>query len=269
MSMRSRTVHVMVGLAVAAFVFVGTPSVAQAQHHGGYGYSYGRYGHSYGYSGYGYGGYGYGYGRGYGYGGYGDRGRGYRGSYGSVRIEVSPKASRGEAQVFVNGAHVGTVDDFDGFFQRLRLDPGAHAVEIRLSGHRSFRRQILVSPGNTYKIRHEMETLSAGELSGEAASYESAEGDDAAPVVVSDFGAVRIDVGSDKDRAQVYVDGAHAGTADDFDGSTPLWLAPGTYELEIRLDGHRPFKRRILVTPGNTYELQHRMESVPGASPPR
>lgn len=78
-----------------------------------------------------------------------------------------------------------------------------------------------------------------------------------------EYGAVRIDVRPDHREAQVYVDGAHAGVAHDFDGRSPLYLVPGSYEFEIRLDEHATSRRRILVTPGNTYELRHRMEPVP------
>ncbi len=105
--------------ALVAATLVSLPSEALAQ----YGHHYGHYyGHGYGYS------------RGfYGYGGYGPYGYGtYLSNYGSVRIEVEPKFLRDEAQVYVNEAHVGDVDDFDGYFQRLSLSPGEYDIEVRL-----------------------------------------------------------------------------------------------------------------------------------------
>src|SRR3954454_8702583 len=91
-------------------------------YYGGYGYSYGGYFPS-GYPAYGYGGYG-------AYGGYG----GYvvpRGAaYGGVRIEGAPR----NAEVYVDGAYAGIVDDYDGVFQRLDLEPGSHEIEIRTQG---------------------------------------------------------------------------------------------------------------------------------------
>ena len=51
---------------------------------------------------------------------------GYRGRYdpsASLRLQVEPK----ETEVFIDGYFAGTVDDFDGFFQRLHLEPGRSA----------------------------------------------------------------------------------------------------------------------------------------------
>ena len=156
--MRNRIPTLALVAAMAAATLVALPPRANAQHHGHrYGHGYGhRYGHGYGHR-YGHG-YGHRYGHGYGH-GYGS----YRANYGSVRIEVEPKEFRDAAQVFVDGAHVGTVDDFDGVFQWLRLSPGQYEVEIQLDGHRTFRRQIFVSRGRTYRIRHRIEPGAAAE----------------------------------------------------------------------------------------------------------
>ena len=77
-------------------------------------------------------GYGYGWG-GYPYAAYGPYspyayGRGYDTS-GSARIQVTPK----DAEVYVDGYRAGRVDDFDGIFQRLHLDSGAHRIEVRIT----------------------------------------------------------------------------------------------------------------------------------------
>ena len=131
--------------ALVAVVFVALPSEAIAQY--GHHYGHGYYGH--GYYGHGYGGHGrYGYGA-------------YRSNYGQVRIEIGPKALRDEAQVYVNEAYVGVVDDFDGFFQRLVLTPGEYEIEVRLDGYRTLQEHVLVGPRRTYKIRHQMEPIVA------------------------------------------------------------------------------------------------------------
>ena len=141
--------------AMAAAITVSLPAKADAQHHSRHRYGRGHYGH--GFYGHGYGGYGYG---GYGYGGYGGYGR-YSNS-GSVRIEVNPKESREEIQVYVDEAHAGVVNDFDGRFQRLYLPAGKHEIEIRLAGYQTLRMAIFVTVGNTYHIRGRMEPLAAG-----------------------------------------------------------------------------------------------------------
>ena len=100
--------------ALVAVAFVSLPSEALAQYGYGHGYGYG-YGHGY-------------YGHGYGYGGYGPYGYGAYGSNsGQVRIEIRPKALRDEAQVYVNEAPVGVVDDFEWVPGSV---PGAAAVEL-------------------------------------------------------------------------------------------------------------------------------------------
>jgi hypothetical protein len=140
----------------------------------GYGYRYG-YRPYYGYYGYGWPYYGFGlsvgypywgaYGWGYPYawGGYwgGYYGRSYdAGDYqGAARLEVKPR----ETEVFVDGYFAGVVDDFDGFSQRLRLEPGEHEVTLFLEGHRSLTRKMLFTVGQTFKLQHEMEPLGAGE----------------------------------------------------------------------------------------------------------
>jgi hypothetical protein len=80
---------------------------------------------------------------GFGYGGYDTFGgwpySGYGTAYpfdppeesGSLRLEVEPN----DAEVFVDGYYAGTVDEFDGHFQKLDLIPGPHHVEIRRPGY--------------------------------------------------------------------------------------------------------------------------------------
>ena len=115
----------------------------------GYGYpyyGYGAYGYPYGAYGYSYGGYypaGY---AAYGYDGYGAPRGGYA-AYGGVRIQGAPR----NAEVYVDGAYAGIVDDYDGVFQRLDLEPGAHEIEIRTAG-RPLVYDVNVAPGQTVTI---------------------------------------------------------------------------------------------------------------------
>lgn len=119
--------------------------------YGGYGLGYFYYdpyswGPSY-YPGY-YSGYGYGY-PGYGaYGGY-DNSYGYEryGRYGSgaIRLKVKPR----QAEVYVDGYYVGRVDDFDGVFQRLTLEVGAHRIDIREPGLQPLSFDVRIRPGET------------------------------------------------------------------------------------------------------------------------
>jgi hypothetical protein len=144
---------------VAPRVIVGGPLRSYYYPYYGYGYPYrygvslgfyGRYGYPYGY-GYPY----YGYPYGYSYGGYYPSGYGYGGYYGSrgaafggVRIEGAVR----DAEVYVDGYYAGIVDDFDGPFQRLELESGAHDVEIRAPGFPPLRYDVNVQPGQTLTL---------------------------------------------------------------------------------------------------------------------
>lgn len=61
-------------------------------------------------------------------------------------------------------------------------------------------------------------------------------------------------------ETEVYVDGALAGIVDDFDGSFQgLRLPPGTYDIELYLQGYRSVRQRIHLAPGATYKIRHTM----------
>jgi PEGA domain len=125
-------------------------------YHGGYhyGYHYPYYYHPFsGFYGFGWG-YPY-YGYGYGYGGYGYGYPYYSGNYygyGEVRLEVKPK----EAQVFLDGDYVGSVDDFNSWYQRMNVEPGKHRIVMRAQGYQPYTMDLRVLPGQTYKIKEQM-----------------------------------------------------------------------------------------------------------------
>ena len=70
-------------------------------------------------------------------------------------------------------------------------------------------------------------------------------------------------------EAQVYIDGYFVGVVDDFDGwAQRLRLAPGERELEIHLDGYRPFRQKVLFRPGATLTIQQVLQPLgPGETP--
>lgn len=101
----------------------------------GYPYYYGLYGYPF---------YGYPYGYPvYGYAPYAAQG------YGGVRIEAADK----HAEVYADGYYVGIVDDFDGTFQQLSLEPGPHHIEVRSSRAQAVGFDVNVQPGQTITYR--------------------------------------------------------------------------------------------------------------------
>ena len=134
-----------------------------------YGLYYSRYGY-YPYSRYWVPGYGFGLGY-FAYdplmfGGYDYYGGGYGGGYssggyssdydlGNLRLKVDPN----EAQVYVDGYFVGPVDSFDGIFQKLGLEAGAHRIELRAEGYETVQFEVLITPGETVTYKGEMKPI--------------------------------------------------------------------------------------------------------------
>ena len=62
---------------------------------------------------------------------------------GFLRLKIRPR----DAQVYVDKIFAGLVDDFDGPFQRLRLDEGLHVVEVKKQGYEDFQFEMHIVPG--------------------------------------------------------------------------------------------------------------------------
>ena len=106
---------------------------------------YGGY-YPWGYSGLGFGYYGYGpFDDAWLYGGY-QGGYGYTSGFeGKLRLKVKPR----EADVFVDGYYAGRVDDFDGVFQRLHVESGAHRIESGPTGDQDLAFDVRILPDDT------------------------------------------------------------------------------------------------------------------------
>jgi len=71
---------------------------------------------------------------------------------GSIRLRVKPS----DAAVYVDGYYAGVVDDFDGAFQRLHLEPGPHHLEIRALDHTALSLDVWITEGLTINYRGEL-----------------------------------------------------------------------------------------------------------------
>jgi hypothetical protein len=188
---------------------------------------------------------------------------------GAARLQVTPR----QTEVFIDGYYAGTVDDFDGFLQRLRIEPGEHEVELYLAGHRPFSQRIYLQPGRTFSIRHAMEPLGPGDAAPvrPAGSPLPAPGarvpgprprdpragtlpaDPRAPNPGSrDFGqlALRVQPGD----AEVLIDGERweGGTSEE---RLVVQLGAGMHRVEIRKEGYRSYFTDITIRGSDTTTL--------------
>jgi len=68
---------------------------------------------------------------------------------GSIRL----KANQNKAKVYIDGALVGVVDDFDGLSDHLELEGGPHQLELRAEGYETYVGVLVVEVGKTYTER--------------------------------------------------------------------------------------------------------------------
>jgi hypothetical protein len=186
----------------------------------------------------------------------------------SLRLQVMPR----QTEVFIDGYYAGIVDDFDGTFQRLHVEPGEHDVELYLAGHRSFTQKLYLQPNGSTRIRHEMVPLPPGEVpparptGGPLEERPDSEdyparrapgpGRDRDPQrpargAPSDFGSLALRV--QPPDAEILIDGEQwQGASDD---RLVVELGAGIHHVEIRKDGYRTYITEVTVRPGETASL--------------
>jgi hypothetical protein len=77
------------------------------------------------------------------------------GDDGTLRLKIKPS----KAEVYVDGYYVGLVDEFDGLFQKLHLESGAHRVEVRAAGYETLEFDVRISPEHTTTYQGEMKRI--------------------------------------------------------------------------------------------------------------
>ncbi|WP_291980894.1 PEGA domain-containing protein [Luteitalea sp.] len=203
-----------------------------------------------------------------------------------ARFLVTPRS----AEVYVDGALAGIVDQYDGVFQSLTLAPGTHRISLYLEGHRRHDANVYVAPGSTLKLRHTMEPLAAGAPQDERPmppprAQQTAVSADADPgampqgtepqglapgapeaprqpreprepreprSIAGEAGLLVIRV--QPVDAEVFIDGQRWQTPDD---SRPLEVRvpPGRVRVEVRKPGFAPFSTDVTVQPGQVTPL--------------
>jgi hypothetical protein len=81
--------------------------------------------------------------------------RAYSGGYwydGALRLKIKPR----NAAVYVDGYFAGRVDEFDGVFQRLHIEPGPHRIEVRAEGYEPLSFEVRIQPDRTITYTGEL-----------------------------------------------------------------------------------------------------------------
>jgi hypothetical protein len=207
----------------------------------------------------------------------------------AMHLQVTPR----NTEVYVDGYYAGIVDQFDGTFQRLNLQPGQHEIELYLPGHRALERKVYLQPGKTTDIKYAMEPLAPGEpeplkptprpeaapppqeqpqpqqqrppYSGSArrpvppAPARDTSPDGGLTVVTGDPNRGPEASGSVSLRVQpgpatILIDGEKWDWAQN-DGQLVVQLSAGTHVLDIQKDGYHRYTTEVTVRAGQTSTL--------------
>jgi PEGA domain len=168
----------------------------------------------------------------------------------SLRLQVTPR----ETQVFIDGYFAGRVDDFDGRFQRLHIQPGEHELVLYLDGHRKVTQQVLIQPRKSFRIRYTMVQLAAGETPEPRPAWpptrpdaQPAERDAAA--AATGYGALAIRV--QPVDAELLIDGQRWERSSDREPLV-VQLAVGEHTVEVRREGYRSYTKQLEIKSGET-----------------
>ena len=180
----------------------------------------------------------------------------------NIRVQVQPKS----AEVYVDGYLAGIVDQFDGMFQDLVVEPGTHEVTVYHDGYKRIVQRLYVSAGKSYKIKGTLDKLAPGEpneprpmpaLEPAAPAAELGVGprraESAPPVnAESRFGQVAIRV--QPADAEIAIDGEPWKGPQGAERLV-VHLASGAHRVEIRKEGFDPFVTVIEIKPGEVAVL--------------
>ena len=193
---------------------------------------------------------------------------GYYDASADLRLQVTPRT----AEVYVDGYLTGTVDQFDGVFQRLHTPLGEHEITIYAPGYRSITQRMLFRPLESYKIRETMQPLGAGEppetrpAPSERPASQPPVPRRGAPAERPDDrnrGQAQVERGDDQygaiavrvqpSDAEVWIDGER------WEGSSGervlVQLSEGSHRVEVRKSGYRTYGSTVRIRSGETVTL--------------
>ena len=180
---------------------------------------------------------------------------------GSLRVQVLPR----DTEIYIDNYYAGTSDDFDGMFQRLHLEPGAHDITLYREGYRSVQQRIYIQATGTFRLRYNMMPLGPGEApASRPAEPPPPQGAQTAPPqpprgafppppppsAVAQARSTSLSIRVLPANAEVLIDGERwESSAED---RLVVQVEPGTHHVEARRDGYRTYATDINVRPGET-----------------
>jgi len=210
---------------------------------------------------------------------------------GSIKLKVQPK----DAQVYLNGQHLGKAGKFDGWPSSLWLDKGVYELVLYKDGMETVRKEIEVFPRMNQKLRLEMAPGAAKpveEVSKALANREKQRKElysrysknrdkrkdpkrERAPkqVVPRTPGdstgnldlrsqPAQLSLAVEPGDAAIFLDGRFVSSARDLAHRKGLiTLDAGSHEIEIMRPGHKGEKRTFKVEPGQTLELKFDLDN--------
>ena len=203
----------------------------------------------------------------------------------ALRIQVMPR----DTEVYIDNYYAGTVDDFDGMFQRLHIEPGAHDVTLYREGYRTVRQRIYLQPTGTFRLRYNMVPLGPGEIPEPRPAEPPPPPQQGAPGAPSQAGpnqyppyppprgaypppppgpqgayppgpppterneprgSASLSIRVQPVNAEVLIDGERWESSGD--ERLVIQVAPGVHHVEVRRDGYRTYVSDISVRPGES-----------------
>ena len=77
--------------------------------------------------------------------------------YSSVTAEVKLSVDPDRAAVFLDGAYVGHVSEFQGVGRAMLVNPGKHRIKIALAGYKPFETEFDLQPKQKYEVKTDLE----------------------------------------------------------------------------------------------------------------
>jgi hypothetical protein len=194
-----------------------------------------------------------------------------------LRLKVKPK----DASVYIDGYFAGKVEDYDGAFERLHVEPGQHEIVVYLDGYRSLHQRLYLSPNSTRKIEGTLEKLLPGDpvepLPQPAVQPDRLDPGAGRPPIVgrsatrrppppaptggrqqpspnaSRFGTISVQV--QPSGATVFVDGERWNGPANADERLIIQVPEGRHRVEVERDGYERFVTEIDVRGSDTTPL--------------